>query len=460
MGHHEILALRGKPAAGQKPFGPEWKTDFAFDSEWRNLNHGSFGTYPKHIRERLRAYQDQAEARPDQFILYDQPKLLDAAREEVARLVNAPLDTVVFVGNATDGVNTVLRNMTWAQDKKDVILSFSTIYEACGKSADYLAEYFEGTLEHRGVPISYPLEDEEIIDAFRKAVKKIQDDGKRAKVCIFDVVTSRPGVVFPWVKMIKACKELGVVSLVDGAQGIGMVHLDLTAADPDFFVSNCHKWLHVPRGCAVFYTPVRNQHLLRTTLATSHGFVPKKVKRTTPLPASAKSVYVNSFEFVGTRDNGPYLCVKDAIRWRRDACGGEDNIISYLWDLNKKGIRHVADALGTTYLDNAKGTMTDCAMGNVALPVWVGEKDEGAGETDVVVPREDKDRLFQWMTETLVRDYKTFMNRFMIGNRYWIRISAQIYLDLADYEFAATVLKKLCERIGNKEYLETRVAGD
>ncbi|EFY99487.1 Sir2 family protein [Metarhizium robertsii ARSEF 23] len=454
MGHQEVLALRAKSAESPRPFGSEWKREFPFDPEWHNLNHGSFGTYPKHIRDRLRAYQDQAEARPDPFIFYEQPKRIDAAREELARLVHAPLDTVVFVGNATDGVNTVLRNLAWAEDGKDVILSFSTIYEACGKAADYLAEYFEGKLEHRGIAITYPLEDEEIIRAFRTTVKEIQDEGKRAKVCIFDVVSSRPGVVFPWMDMVKACKELGIISLVDGAQGIGMVHLDLTAADPDFFVSNCHKWLHVPRGCAVFYAPIRNQHLLRTTLATSHGFIPKLVQRTTPMPPSAKSAYVNNFEFVGTKDNGPYMCVKDAIEWRRNVCGGEDKIVSYLWDLNKKGIKLVADALGTTYLDNSKGTMTNCAMGNVSLPVWVSERGEGAKETDIVVPEEDKDTVFQWITETLVRDYRTFMLRFIMGNRYWIRISAQIYLDLADYEFAAKALGDICERIGKREYLK------
>ncbi|KHN95051.1 aminotransferase family protein (LolT) [Metarhizium album ARSEF 1941] len=462
MGHQEALALApgatGQPDEGPMPFGSGWKKEFLFDPEWRNLNHGSFGTYPKHVRDRLRAYQDQAEARPDPFILYEQPKLIDAARAELAGLLNAPLETVVFVGNATDGVNTVLRNLAWSEDGKDVILSFSTVYEACGKAADYLAEYFEGKLEHRDIAIAYPLEDGEIVDAFRRAVGGIRDEGKRARVCILDVVSSRPGVVFPWADVARACKELGVTSLVDGAQGVGMVHLDVAAADPDFFVSNCHKWLLVPRGCAVLYAPVRNQHLLRTTLATSHGFVPKLARRTTPLPPPppAKSAYVTNFEFVGTRDNGPYMCVKDAIEWRRRVCGGEDRIISYLWDLNKKGVRRVAEALGTTYLDNSKGTMTNCAMGNVALPVWVGERGEGARETDVVVPREHRDTVFQWITETLVRDYRTFMSRFIMGGRYWIRISAQIYLDLADYEFAAKALGELCERIGKREYLEDR----
>ncbi|KND87102.1 putative aminotransferase [Tolypocladium ophioglossoides CBS 100239] len=445
------LPMRSTPP-GEVQFGGALKKDFPFDPEWHNLNHGSFGSIPNVIRDKLREYQDQTEARPDQFIRYDFPALLDESRAALAAVVRAPLETVVFVSNATDGVNTVFRNLVWADDDKDVVLTFSTVYEACGKVADYLVDYYGGKVEHREIPIVYPLEDEDILQAFREAVRAIEADGKRARVCLFDVVSSRPGVLFPWIEMIKVCRELGVLSMVDGAQGVGMVPLDLAAADPDFFVSNCHKWLHVPRGCAVFYVPVRNQHLLPTTLATSHGYVAKSSSRGTPLPPSDKSAFVKMYEFVGTKDNSPFLCVKDGIAWRRDVLGGEEKILAYLWDLNKKGSKRVAEVLGTEVLENSKGTMTDCAMGNIALPVWIGEKGKGAKDGEAVVPVEDKDEVFQWMSKTMVDEYKTFMSLFFIGNRYWIRISAQVYLDIKDYEVAAKVLKELCERVGKKDY--------
>ncbi|KAF4341335.1 isopenicillin N epimerase [Fusarium beomiforme] len=430
QGSSQQLPVRGKTDASV--FGSAIKKEFMFDPEWRNLNH------------------DASEARPDPFIRYEYPKILDESRASVAKLLNARLDTVVFVSNATVGVNTVYRNMKWNEDGKDVIISFSTIYEACGKVADYLVDYYNGNVTHREIELTYPLDDDEIIKKFEDAVKEIESEGKRARICTFDVVSSRPGVVFPWEEMVKSCRRLNVLSMVDGAQGIGMVKLDLSAADPDFFVSNCHKWLHVPRGCAVFYVPQRNQGLIETTLATSHGYLPKLVKRITPLPPSSKSRFVTNFEFVGTLDNSPYLCVKDAIKWREEALGGEDAILKYIWDLNKKGSELVAEKLGTTFMENSTGTLRNCGMANIALPISTVEGKEG----EVIISAEETQTAFQWILNTLISDYKTFVALFLHGGRFWVRTSAQVYLEIEDYEWLSDVLKELCERVGKKEYLE------
>ncbi|KAI9172589.1 Hercynylcysteine sulfoxide lyase [Paramyrothecium foliicola] len=436
-------------------FGSHLKTEFPFDPKWTNFNHGSFGSIPKAIYAKQREYQDQCEARPDQYIRYDFPKLLDESRAAVAELLNVPTDTVVFVHNATVGVNTVFRNLEWSEDGGDVVVFFSTAYGACAKIVYYLVDYYQGKVGAKVVQLTYPEEDEDVLAKFRAAVKEVEAEGKRVRACMFDVVSSLPGVNFPWEAMIKACRELNILSVVDGAQGVGLVPLDLSAADPDFFVSNCHKWLYAPRGCAVFYVPLRNQALLPTTLATSHGYVPRTVEGVrNPLPPSGKSAFVTNFQFVGTNDDAPYACVKDAIAYRRDVLGGEDRIMAYQRDLSRRGSDRVAEALGTHVLDNKAGTLRQSAMANIALPIWYGEKGEGAGAADVVVSLEDAPAVHAWMLGRMMDEHATYVATFGFQGRFWVRLSAQLYLGMEDYEFVGKVLKELVRRVGEGEYLK------
>ncbi|KAL2259874.1 hypothetical protein VTK26DRAFT_6301 [Humicola hyalothermophila] len=480
MGLTQDLPVREKDS-GPVAFGHSLRDEhFLFDPSYRNLNHGSFGAFPRAIQAKQREYQDRAEATPDPFIRYEYPKLLDESRAAVAKLLRVPTDTVVFVGNATIGVNTVLRNLVWNPDGRDEILHFSTIYNGCASTIDYVVESARGLLSSRCIPLSYPCEDDAVLSAFESGVAESLAAGKRPRVCLFDVVSSLPGVRFPFERLTAACRQHSILSLVDGAQGIGMVDLDLGAVDPDFFVSNCHKWLHVPRGCAVFYVPLRNQPLIRSSVPTSHGFValPQaqdqdqdqggpdqtgKAQRFNPLPPSSKSAFVNQFEFVGTLDNAPYLCVKDAIAWRERVLGGEERIRDSLTELARAGGQKVAEILGTEVLDNASRSLTRCSMVNVALPLAVASEPQdgkaggdGGGGAELAslpaIPQAEEAAARNWILTTLIGEYRTFVALFVYGGRYWARLSAQVYLEMDDFEWAGRTLKEVCERAARGEY--------
>lgn len=311
-------------------------------------------------------------------------------------------------------------------------------------------------------------------------------------------MSSLPGIRVPYEALVSACRELSILSLVDAAQGVGAIPLDLAALDPDFLVSNCHKWLFVPRACAIFYVPLRNQHLLPSTVPTSHGYVPRAsagaLGAPNPLPPTAKSPFVNNFEYVGTLDNAAYLCVRDAIEWRARVLGGEERIRAYVWGLAGAGGERVAEVLGTWVMrtgDEDRGA-GEGGMVNVALPLVIvdepepkpalaleessRERDadvEGAapvnsleggsgketrvgGETvregETAIPRREAERIWEWMTKVLVDDYKTFIPVYYHDGRFWARLSAQVYLDMDDFEWAGKTLHELCERVARKEY--------
>jgi selenocysteine lyase/cysteine desulfurase len=198
---------------------------------------GSFGTYPRVVRDVFRSFQDQAEARPDQFIRYDYPKALDKSRAAIAKFLNVPVETVAFVPNATTGINTVMRNLVF--EPKDKIVYFATIYGACGKTVSYITETTPA--EAVRIEYTYPVSDDWLIGEFKRVVKQEHKAGNKVKIAIFDSVVSQPGVRVPFELLTAACKELGVLSCVDGAHSVGHVELDLGKLDCDFFVSNCHK---------------------------------------------------------------------------------------------------------------------------------------------------------------------------------------------------------------------------
>jgi selenocysteine lyase/cysteine desulfurase len=274
---------------------------------------------------------------------------------------------------------------------------------------------------------------------------------------------------------------------VDGAHGVGHLEMDLGKLDPDFIVSNCHKyvplssciplrplrpspplssirrytylyrndrWLHVPRGTAIFHVPLRNQSLIRSTLPTSHGFEPRNSSIASPFPAftgTSKTPYTAMFDFVGTIDNSPYLCVPAALKWRENL-GGEEVIRKYCQDLAQAGGKLAAQELGTEVLENSTGTLGKCALVNVRLPIDVAKAkafaaQAGMEEADVWAGVRD------WFAKTLIDEYGTFIQSLYFGDAWWARLSGQVYLDMQDMAWAAETLKKICERINKGEWV-------
>lgn len=400
--------------------------------------------------------RDECEARPCPYIKFEYIKYLDRSRSAVAKLLNALVSTVVFVPNATTGVNTVLRNIVWNPDGKDEILQFNFIYGACGNTSEYISEYTavnydQRIVNTREIEMTFPFSDADLLSAFKSAIQESRAAGRRPRLAIFDTVVSLPGVRLPFESLTSICRSENILSLIDGAHGVGHVHLDLSTLDPDFFTSNCHKWLFAPRGCAVFYVPERNQALIRSTLPTSHGFQPKSSPNEPPAGPTSKdqdqkSKFVLNFESLGTVDSTPYACVPEAIKWRQEVCGGEERIMSYCRDLAREGGQKVAEILGTEVLDNEERTLTNCCLVNIPLPLVIGE--------DKVITPGNKPKAWRWMLDTLIEEYKTYMQIFPFQGEFWVRFSGQIYLDLEDFEWAGKTLKELCGRVEKGEFLD------
>jgi selenocysteine lyase/cysteine desulfurase len=435
------------------PFGRQMRDEhFAFAPAYTPLNHGSYGAFPLAVRSRQRAIQEQTESRSDRFIRFTARSLLLESRSAVASLLNVPRQTVVFVPNATTGINTVLRNLPW--NEGDVIVYLSTAYGACEKTILHVCETTPASSVR--IDVSFPAEDDELIRLFKDTVQGINSQrDRRVKIALFDTVCTFPGVRLPWEALVAACKQLGVLSLVDGAHGIG--HLDLSRlgqseSDPDFFTTNCYKWLFTPRGCAVLYVPTRHHHLIRTTFPTSHGFKPLgDTYGEISTRIDANDYLGDLFAWAATVDMSPYLCVPEAIKFRSQICGGETAIRDYCFGLAQEGGKRMASIFGTEVLDNRTCTLSQCCFAMVRLPL-VFAPDPSSGPYTItslerkvpVFPSERGPELAKTIMDTLMTKHDTWIPAMFYRGAIWARVSAQIYLEMADFEWAAEVLVALC----------------
>jgi hypothetical protein len=217
----------------------------------------------------------------------------------------------------------------------------------------------------------------------------------------------------------------------------------------------------------VLYVPKRNQHLMRSSLPTSHYFEP--VPRpgvsslNNPLPSTGKSSFVSQFGFVGTLDNGPFLCIPEALRFRREVCGGEQAIMNYCHTLAHDGGQLVARMLGTEVLDNGEHTLTrECCMVNVRLPLGVTEDGDNAQQgsdafpgANVIgtVPRSQVSTVTQFLHSSCFTHHSVFIAFIFYRNAWWARLSGQIYLELADFEYGGRVLHLLCGKVAQGAYM-------
>ncbi|CAO3622358.1 unnamed protein product [Cunninghamella blakesleeana] len=401
-------------------FGRALRKDFLFDPNYIPLNHGSYGTVPRIVQQKVHEYEALCESFPDKFNRIEMYPLLKQSRELLANVIHCDPDNLIFASNASNAANTILRSYPF--EEGDKVLCFDTAYANVNSTFEFIKNYKKVELVR--ITLNYPLNDAEIVDLVKEAIETEKVKGKPIRMAVIDVLSSLPGVLFPYKTLNQLCKENDIVTVLDGAHAVGQIPINLDEIQPDFFFSNVHKWFFVKRGHAILYVS-KNQKGFVHPSTINVNYVHHE-------NANDASSFEAEFASPGTIDHATYLTIPEVIKYR-ESLGGEEAIMKYNHDLAVRGGALVAEILGTQVLENDDKTLTAC-MVNVELPLKTTLADNEIGKTIV---------------RKLIYEHNTMASPFKNNGKWWIRLCGQVYLELDDFKKGGEAILKVCQDLNN-----------
>lgn len=388
----------------------DWGGFWLLDANVTFLNHGSFGACPKAVLEAQQRLRMQLEEEPLRFFGREWERLLDDARSKLATFVNASTEELVFVQNATTGVNSVLRSLVFSAD--DEILTTNHEYNACRNALDFIATRSGAQVVVAKIP--FPIvSPQQVVEAVMQQVSP------KTRLALLDHITSQTGLIFPIQELVQELQKRGVDTLIDGAHAPGTIPLNLQQIGATYYTGNCHKWLCAPKGAAFLYVRKDKQSEIRP-LTISHG---------ANSPRTDKTRFQLEFDWAGTGDPTAYMCVPEAISFMNSLLpGGWSELMQRNHQLVLQARQLLCEALSVSVPcpDEMIGSMAVIPMPALENRSFTSVHDELFDKFGIQV------QVVPWQEPKLL-----------------VRISAQIYNTLEQYEYLAKALLELLAESNN-----------
>jgi isopenicillin-N epimerase len=384
------------PPAWGRAMRPLW----AFDPDMVFLNQGAFGATLRSLMEVQTAWRSRMEMQTARFFMGELPALVRAAVAPLAAFVGADPERTVMVENASSGIMAVLVSLDLKPGER--VITTSHVYGAVRHALRHVAARTGAEIVE--VPVPLPVSSpQDFLGALAAAIDA------RTRLVLVDHVASPSALILPVAEIVAMARAAGAVALIDGAHGPGMIDLDLTALDADYYVGNCHKWMCNPKGAGF---------IVLGRAAAAEG-------RLHPLTISHAygQGFVAEFGKIGTRDPSPWLTVPDAVAAHRVMGGAA--LRARNTDLARTGAAAIATRLGTGLAGPAQ---MFAAMVSLRLPDAFGPATPAAAAAL-------REALWQrGRIEALVLPFCGAL---------WLRLCAFAYTEPADFDAVSDTLDRI-----------------
>lgn len=382
------------------PYIEHWQLD-------RNctfLNHGSFGACTKEVLKNQNKNRKHFESQPVSFMIRELPYLLNESKKYLANIIGAKNENLVFVKNATEGVNTILNSIKW--QKTDHLLITNQTYPACKNAAYFYAKKFGFKVDEIFIP--YPVENEkQIIEPIINATNN------NTRLILLDHIASPTALIFPIEKISKLLKNSNTEILIDGAHAPGAIELNIEKLGVDYYTGNCHKWLCSPKGAAFLWVKPdsqKNIYPLNVSLINNKG-----------------ENFSDRFYWTGTQDYSAFLSIKTSVETLIKIAGSIEKMTIINHELNLEARKLICEKLKIK--EPTPPELTSC-MTSIPLP----------SSNTALKPCETDE-----IQEILFHEYRIEVPvfRFLGTNDRLMRFSCHLYNSIEQYSYLANSLKNI-----------------
>ncbi|OMJ17060.1 L-cysteine desulfhydrase [Smittium culicis] len=397
-------------------FGKKIKSNFLMNQDFLSLNHGSYGSCPIYVQEYVEYYSRIADYNPVRFVLHTLKPLYFDSLERISPYLGVEdPKQLTYISNACAALNSILRSMKF--EEGDILIHYSTTFDACINAIQYICDNSKAKAVK--IELNFPMTNDEILSATKESISNIKkDSNKRIRLALIDAIISVPGIVLPYKELAKIFKQEESLVFIDAAHAIGMLDIDIDSTGCDYFVTIAHKWFFSKRGCAIFYVA---NHLKSSThpLCISHSY-------------NQVNNFNDSFFQQGGIDYSTYLSSNASIDFI-ESLGGLKKIQNYCSNLAKQAVDMLESKYDFTPMTRDRSQT--CFMINVKIPLEYGN------------PIHDK--LGCSISNIMLLKYNISGKVFSHNNAWWARLSAQIFLELSDFDtYAQFLLKTIDEELG------------
>ncbi len=369
------------------------------------LNNGSYGALPLRVQQYRNRLLAEIEKNPVKFLARELPQKLDEQRSALARWLEADAAEVSFVHNVTSGISAVLRSLKFAPG--DEIVFHDHGYR-------WVRQGLENLARQTGVVIKTAVVDwpdassAQVVEAFEKVINP------KTKLIICDHISSPTALVFPLSELISLARFRGALVLIDGAHAPGALQLSMRQIDPDFYVGNLHKWACAPRGTGFIYASKRFRDVIRPE-SLSYCYGQGHFQRNS-LPS-------DFFHWNGTTDFSGWLSTIEALAFNEELG----------WNQLFENRKILLDKVKFQFQKELMGAERYSTPREMQGPMWTFE----FPLTKKATPSAEIAHL---IASDLFEHQKIEVPVFYFKNGIQIRVSAQAFNKLSDYERLLTVL--------------------